>query len=155
MVKWGLESFTKRLHKGVFPALAGSSTSQISGILQPGLEKWMYTLKINVHYITADKAGHFFYSWPHFLFSTWITLVFKQSFHIAILRFYKLPWLTLGQGECSKGAYKERHRPADTYIQVLGKETPQLNSAAATYQECGSGQVASLGLSFHICKTGK
>lgn len=37
-MKCGSESFTRRLHKGGFPALAGSSTSQISGMLQPGLE---------------------------------------------------------------------------------------------------------------------
>lgn len=38
VAKWGLESLDMSVQRGTFPAFWGSSTSQISGILQPGLE---------------------------------------------------------------------------------------------------------------------
>lgn len=45
-MKYGLESLLIRVHKGILPLLAGSSTSQISGILQPGLENiWIWKEK--------------------------------------------------------------------------------------------------------------
>lgn len=39
VVKYGLASLSKTLHKGGLAELEGSSTSQISSILQPGLKK--------------------------------------------------------------------------------------------------------------------
>lgn len=37
VVKWGLELLDMWVQRGVLPAFRGSSTSQISGMLHPGL----------------------------------------------------------------------------------------------------------------------
>lgn len=62
VLKYGLESLHMRLHKGILPALARSSMSQISGILQPGLKIFINIISKQRHISFNERILYHFYA---------------------------------------------------------------------------------------------
>lgn len=127
MVKCGSESFTRRVHKGGFPALAGSSTSQISGMLQPGLEG-ARTGSQRGQKAQGKQSTRCIPALPPFTRSTstnWVQKIPQSN-----LQCVSRPKPSLEQGEHSKAGAKEADLPS-TWMRWWGKSW--LPSASATY----------------------